>query len=91
MNDWLEKKREQTRLEMEAGRFTVLVYQTKGLMEKLADELNITCWLTHDGNPEIANWTVTAKLPGVEEKHVETFGVFPSNELKAKLMLLRGK
>lgn len=80
---------ELTRAEQAAGRRHMYKNMCEGLIEQLAQDLGgrgITYRLVCEG-PDFRYWGVRAEKEGIAF-HSEDFAVFPSDELKAKVMLV---
>lgn len=76
---------------MEAGRQLTLIDMASGLCERLSDEIDPKKkhhFRLHYKEDDFREWTVSVALNKGEENHVEKFIDFPSDELKAKLILL---
>lgn len=88
--DWKAQRAAATQMEMDAGRRQVHVSMATGVIEQMDKELGVKSKLIYAGiDPR--EWMVETTLPKGDITHVESFWDFPTNELKAKIMLLGGK
>lgn len=87
-----EERALRTRQEQAYGRMKALENMTEGLLEFLMAEIDpldkFSYVIVKEGD-DFRTWEISVSKDGIEF-HKEPFAVFPSEELKAKIMLLGG-
>jgi|GEM_PF-5310822 len=84
-------REEQRRAEMNRGANIVRRDMAQGLIDRLGNELDQKSSFTliwADPNPR--NWEVLVAIRDTGVTHQESFWVFPSDELRAKILLVTG-
>lgn len=91
MMDWKAKRAARTKAEMKAGHMAVMKNMAQGIIDQIDKELGIHSMLVTGNDTDPRTWNVATQLPGIHIIHTESFWDFPTSELKAKVLLLRGK
>jgi hypothetical protein len=63
----------------------------EGIVSQLASEIGVVSVLIESGEDDARKWKVETKIPEIDKVYTENFWDFPSNEIKATIMLLRGR
>jgi hypothetical protein len=86
---WEQEKGEKRQAEMTEGRRRTTIAMMEGLVEQLCGDYGMKKESVHldSSHPDIRHWTVQVELAPGGVVHTESFWEFPSEELKAMLML----